>query len=105
MKKLLLLCGTSAAVVYVGTVIIGGLIRPGYSHMEDAISVVIIFISGRLSAAAMANHHPLFGLIERVTIGTFILWLFVVGRRMVQIESQPSHPMQLDVVGSISKGA
>ena len=50
------------------------------------ISVTIILISGGLSVAAMANDHPLFGLIERVTIGTFILWLFVISRRMLQIE-------------------
>lgn len=224
MKKLLMLCGTIAAVIYAGTVILGALIRPGYSHISDAISelvadgapnrflisslfliynlllvafgigsflevkdrsrgrrsgfigslalmlvglagvsmelafpqdpggnpttfagtmhlvmagiaslgtmvaivflalwfrnfsdlkgyvafswisVVIIFISGGLSAAAMANHHPLFGLIERVTIGTFILWLFVVGQKMIQLKNESAGPMHLKVLGSASKG-
>lgn len=68
------------------------------------ISVAIIFISGGLSAAAMANHHPLFGLIERVTIGTFILWLFVISSRMLQLEVAFSRQMHLAMVGSAPKG-
>lgn len=224
MKKLLMLCGTIAAVIYAGTVILGALIRPGYSHLADAISelvaygapnrfllsslfliynlllvafgiglflevkdrsrgrrsgfmgsqalilvglaglsmelafpqdpggtpatfagmmhlvmagvaslgtmvaivflafwfrnfsalkhyvtyswisVAIILISGGLSVAAMANYHPLFGLIERVTIGTFILWLFVISRRMLQIEDAFLRQMHLTMVGSAPKG-
>jgi len=41
MKKLLLLSGMSAAMVYVGSVILGGVIRPGYSHMSEAISELV----------------------------------------------------------------
>lgn len=219
-----MLCGTYAVVVYVGTVILGGIIRPGYSHLADAISelvadgapnrfllsslfliynvlliafgiglflevkdrsrgrrsgfigslalimvglagismelafpqdpggtpatfagtmhlvmagvaslgtmvaivflafwfrnfsalkhyviyslicVTIIFISGGLSATAMANQHPLFGLIERVTIGTFILWLFVISRRMIQLEDTFSRQMHLAMMDSAPKG-
>ena len=68
------------------------------------ISVTIIFISGGLSAAALASHHPLFGLVERVTIGTFILWLFIISRRMFQIEDAFSHQMHIAMVGSAPKG-
>ena len=201
MKKLLLLSGMLAAVVYAGTVILGGLIRPGYSHLSEAISelvaegapnrsllsslfliynlllsafglgiflktkdqprgqksgylgslalvlvgmagismelafpqdpggipttfagtmhlimagvaslgtmigvlmlglwfrnfsdlnglaaysivsAAVIFISGGLTAAAMANNFPFFGILQRITIGAFILWLFVVGQK------------------------
>jgi hypothetical membrane protein len=215
MKKLLMLCGIFAAVVYVGTVILGGLLRPGYSHMSMAISelvadgapnrallsslfllynalltvfgiglflmtnnpsrgrvsgiigslalmlvgiagismelafpqdpggtpstfagtmhfvmagvaslgtmlailmlafwfknfvdlkghvvysvisVATIFISGGLSAAAMANHHPLFGIVERITIFTFTLWIFVIGFKMVQLERKPQEQTHL----------
>jgi hypothetical protein len=200
MKKTLMLCGIAAAVIYLGTVILGGLLRPGYSHISMAISelvangapnrsllsalflfynillsifgvglflkansqprgrvsgiigslalvtvgiagvlmelafpqelggtattfagtmhlvmagvaslgtmvailtmafwfknvpalksyvkysltsVAIVFISGGMTAAAMANHSSLFGLIERITIFTFILWVFMIGR-------------------------
>ena len=41
MKKLLMLCGISAAIIYVGTVILGGLLRPGYSHISMAISELV----------------------------------------------------------------
>src|ERR1051326_6691699 len=41
MKKLLLLCGCFAAVLYVGTVILGGLLRPAYSHISMAISELV----------------------------------------------------------------
>lgn len=206
MKKLLLFCGIAAAILYTGTVILGGLIRPGYSHLVEAISelvadgapnrpllsslflvyntllglfglglllkvsnepngripgligsitlflvglagvlmelafpqdpggfattfagtmhlvmagiaslgtmvavltaglwfrnipefkryavysfasVAIIFVSGGFTAMAMANKFHYFGAIERITIGTFILWLFVIGLRTSQWE-------------------
>src|SRR6185295_5575008 len=41
MKKLLMLCGVSAAVIYIGTVILGGVLRPGYSHVSMAISELV----------------------------------------------------------------
>ena len=224
MKKLLMLCGIAAAVVYIGTVILGGLLRPGYSHISMAISelvadgapnrallsslfllyngllslfgiglflkansqsrgrrvgvigssalvlvgiagilmelvfaqepggtattfagtmhfvmagvaslgtmvgvltlglwfrnfsdlkgyvpysmisVALIFISGGLSAVAMANHSPLFGLIERITILTFTLWIFVIGWKVAQLEKEISDPMKFQVIRTISKG-
>jgi len=39
--RLLLFCGILAPVVYVGTVIVGGAIRPGYSHIAQAVSELI----------------------------------------------------------------
>jgi len=224
MKKLLMLCGISAAVVYVGTVILGGLLRPGYSHISMAISelvadgapdrallswlflvynalltvfgiglflktnspsrgrvsgiigslalmlvgiagilmelifpqepggtattfagtmhfvmagiasigtmvailslgrwfrnfpdlkgyvtysvisVSVIFISGGLSATALANHSALFGLIERITILTFTLWMFFVGLKMVRSEGESPEEKHFGIIGSTSKG-
>jgi hypothetical membrane protein len=224
MKKLLMLCGCSAAVIYVGTVILGGLLRPGYSHISMAISelvaegapnrallsssflvynilltafgvglflkvkgqsrgriggfvgslalvlvgvagilmelafaqepggtattftaimhfvmagiaslgtmvallgiglwfrnipemksyvlysiisVAVIFISGGSSVPAMANHSPLFGLIERITIFTFTLWMFVIGLQMFQLENATSDQTQFELIHSTSKG-
>ena len=221
MKKLLMLCGIFAAIVYVGTVILGGLLRPGYSHVSEAISelvadgapnrpllsslfllynvlasafgiglflraksqsrsqisgiigslalllvglagilmelafpqdrggtattfagtmhfvmtgiaslgtmvailllafwfrdfpglkgyvayswisVAIIFVSGGLTAAALANHHPLFGLIERITILTFTLWMLVIGLKMYQLEGESSDQMQFGVANQM----
>jgi hypothetical membrane protein len=67
-------------------------------------SVAIIFVSGGLTAAAMANHHPLFGLIERITIFTFTLWVFVIGRKLAQLEESPQQPLHLKISRSPSKG-
>jgi uncharacterized protein DUF998 len=224
MKKLLMLCGISAAIIYVGTVILGGLLRPGYSHISMAISelvadgapnrsllsslfllynalltvfgiglflkvnnqpgrklsglvgslalilvglagilmelvfaqepggtattftgimhfvmagvaslgtmvavlgiglwfrnipelksyvlysiisVAIIFVSGGSSVPAMANHSAVFGLIERITIGTFILWMFMIGLKMFQLEEEMPAHMQFEIARSTSKG-
>jgi Protein of unknown function (DUF998) len=224
MKKLLMLCGIFAAVVYVGTVILGGLLRPGYSHISMAISelvadgapnramlsslfllynalltvfgiglllktnspsrervsgiigslalvlvgmagilmelvfpqepggtarmfagkmhfvmagiaslgtmvailslglwfrkfpvlkgyvtyslisVLIIFLSGGLSAAALAYHSVLFGLIERITILTFTLWIFFVGLKMARWERESPEERHFGIMGSTSKG-
>jgi hypothetical protein len=69
------------------------------------ISVALIFLSGGLGAAAMANHSPLFGLIERTTIFTFTLWIFVVGRRMTQLEGGTHKSEQFKLLHSTSKGS
>jgi hypothetical protein len=214
MKKLLMLCGVSAAIIYVGTVLLGGWLRPGYSHISMAISelvadgapnrallsslfllynvlltlfgiglflevnsqsggrisgvlgsvalvlvgiagismelvfaqepggtaatftgimhfvmagiaslgtmvallmiglwfrnfpdlkgyviysvisVAVIFVSGGSSVVAMANHSPLFGLIERITILTFTLWVSVISWKMAQLEGEASDQMR-----------
>jgi hypothetical protein len=224
MKKILMLCGSFAAILYIGTVILGGLLRPGYSHISMAISelvadgapnrpllssfflvyntllsifgiglflkvnsqsgrktssfvgsialvlvgiagilmelvfaqesggtattfagimhfvmagvaslgtmvavlgiglwfrnipemknyvrysiisVAIIFVSGGSSVPAMANHSPLFGLIERITIGTFIVWLFITGLKMFQLEGETSTHRLFEIARSTSKG-
>jgi uncharacterized protein DUF998 len=69
------------------------------------LSVAVIFLSGGLGAAAMANHSPLFGLIERITIFTFTLWIFVIGWRMAQLEAEADKPEQFELLHSISKGS
>ena len=40
-RRLLLLAGAAAAVVYAFTVILGGIMRPGYSHLSQAVSELI----------------------------------------------------------------
>lgn len=48
--------------------------------MYSLISFIIIFISGLGNVILMNNGiGNFFGLVERITIGTFILWLFVTG--------------------------
>jgi hypothetical membrane protein len=224
MKKIFMLCGIAAAVLYVGTVILGGLLRPGYSHVSMAISelvaegapnrtllsasflvynilvslfgmglvlkvnryahgrvtgtigsltlvavgvagilmelafpqepggtattftgimhfvmagvaslgtmvaililafwfrsvpelksyfaysiisVAVVFASGGMSAAAIAYHSPFFGLVERITILTFIAWMFVIGRKIAQLEEKPQEQIHFKIARSTSKG-
>jgi hypothetical protein len=40
-RRYLLLCGLLAPPVYIGAVILGGLFRPGYSHMVDTVSELL----------------------------------------------------------------
>ena len=40
-NKVLMLCGIFAPVVYILTVILGGVLRPGYSHVSQAVSDLI----------------------------------------------------------------
>jgi hypothetical protein len=42
------------------------------------ISLLVVFVAGGLAAVSVANHSPIGGLIERITIGGFIQWLFVI---------------------------
>lgn len=61
---------------------------PGLKNcvLYSFISVAVIFISGGFTAMAMANKYQYFGAIERITIGTFILWVFVIALRMARQE-------------------
>jgi hypothetical membrane protein len=71
--------------------------------LYSMISVAVIFVSGGGSVVAMANHSPVFGLIERTTILTFTLWMFVISWKTAQLEETYA-PMQLQVIKPISKG-
>jgi hypothetical membrane protein len=46
------------------------------------ISVLVVFISGGLAAASVANQSPIGGLVERITIGGFLQWLFVIAIKL-----------------------
>jgi len=70
----------------------------------SVISVAIIFVSGGLTAAALANHSMLFGMIERITIFTFVLWMFVIGRKMAQLEVEADAQLGFEMSRSASKG-
>ena len=40
-RRMLFLCGIAAAVLYVVTVVVGGVLRPGYNHLSMAVSQLI----------------------------------------------------------------
>jgi hypothetical membrane protein len=41
MKKFFALSGMLASMIYIGTVVLGGILRPGYSHVTEAISELV----------------------------------------------------------------
>ncbi|MCL5996958.1 MAG: DUF998 domain-containing protein [Chloroflexi bacterium] len=71
MRKFLLLCGALGAVIYVVTVILGGVLRPEYSHVSQPISELV--------AASAPNRSLLSSLfiVYNVLIGTFGVGLFL----------------------------
>ena len=42
------------------------------------VTFVVVMISGGLGAAATTSRFPLAGLMERITIGVLLVWLFVI---------------------------
>lgn len=69
-NKVLMLCGILAPVVYVLTVILGGVLRPGYSHVSQAISDLMA-----TGAPNKSLLDPLFALYNLLAIA-FALGLF-----------------------------
>jgi hypothetical protein len=45
-------------------------------------SLVLVVVSGALGAAAIATSSPSLGLVERVTIGAFLQWVFVIALKL-----------------------
>jgi hypothetical membrane protein len=46
------------------------------------VTVTLVFVSGGLAAASIAQHWPFGGLLERCTIGLFQVWVFVQAWRL-----------------------
>jgi hypothetical protein len=69
-NKVLMLCGMLAPVVYVGTVTLGGILWPGYSHVSQAVSDLIA-----TGAPNKALLDPLFALYNLLAIA-FAIGLF-----------------------------
>ncbi len=59
----------------------------GYS----VISVIVIAFSGGFAALAAGRRSPVTGLWERITIGAFLLWIFVLGLRLVRSGRVAAH--------------
>jgi hypothetical protein len=53
---------------------------------------MIILVSGGITAAGAANHFSYFGLIERMTIGSFILWVFLFASKLPAVHSKLQAP-------------
>lgn len=53
---------------------------PKFKHLAafSITSSLIIFISGGITAAGAANQFKYFGISERITIGTYIIWILII---------------------------
>jgi hypothetical membrane protein len=56
--------------------------------LYSIISLVFIFVTGGTSAASAGMHSPIMGLLERLTIGGFIQWLFIISLKFNAIEKK-----------------
>ncbi|HSM23472.1 MAG TPA: DUF998 domain-containing protein [Anaerolineaceae bacterium] len=63
-----------------------------YYTVYSLVIFAIIFISGG-STPILGLDYPFFGILERITIGSFIIWLFVTAAMMYFIEIQRSTPI------------
>ncbi|MHB1104555.1 MAG: hypothetical protein ACYC0C_17625 [Devosia sp.] len=77
--------------------IFGG-IRAGRrgTRRVSALALAIVFVTGALAALGTASGWPLAGLLERMTIGTFLAWLavyaFATARASAGRPSAPASP-------------
>ncbi len=78
MRKLLILCGILAAIVYAGTVILGGAIRPGYSHVSQPISELVA--TGAPNRALLSSLFILYNLL----VGVFGVGLLLTAKSNLQ---------------------
>jgi len=72
-RRILLLAGAGATAVYVVSVILGGIIRPGFSHLSQAVSELI-----EIGAPNKNILNPLFLLYNLLTAG-FGIGLYFYG--------------------------
>ena len=65
---------------------------PKFKHLSvfSIISSVIIFFSGGITAAGAANQIKYFGIFERITIGTYIVWILVISIQIFFINLKSS---------------
>jgi hypothetical protein len=56
-------------------------------------SLLLVFVFGGLGAAAIATHSPYLGLVERVTIGGFLQWVFVIALKLAIVATAMERPV------------
>ena len=92
-RRILLLSGLAAPLLFIFTAVLGGALRPGYSHMADTVSE--LFSPGSPNRFLLTTLHSLFALLLTLfgiglfqfvqnigkfkTMGTAAAWLFILG--------------------------
>jgi hypothetical protein len=65
-----------------------------YYAAYSLVTFAIVFISGG-STPILGLSNPFFGVLERITIGSYVLWLFVTAAMMYSSEvMSPSSPLK-----------
>ncbi len=64
----------------------------GYS-IYSFTSAIIVFISGGLAAYTGATSSPILGIMERITIGGYLQWLFVVAVKLFSAQAPDASPI------------
>jgi Protein of unknown function (DUF998) len=72
----------------------------GYS-IYSFISGIVVIISGALAAYTGATLSPILGLMERITIGGFLQWMFVVALKLYTAQTPATSWKSEDAIGII----
>ncbi len=60
--------------------------KRNYPVLDIVASWAVCFVSGLATAVSTARGFLYMGLLERITIGSFIIWLLVTGIMMLRLE-------------------
>ena len=86
-KTHIALAGLSSLTTMINMLLIGLWLRgiPGMAGFSvySIISVIVVFITGGLTAVSGAKNSPVRGLLERLTIGSFLQWMLVIGVKLL----------------------
>jgi hypothetical protein len=92
----IVLAGLSSLTTILSMVLMGFWFRTiprlrGYS-IYSFISAIVVFISGGVAAYTGATLSPISGLMERITIGGFLQWLFVMALKLYTAQVPEASP-------------
>jgi len=85
-KLHIVFAGLSSLTTMLSILLMGLWFKVSQRHRKYAsysfLSVAIVFLTGGLAAVCVAHQSPFAGLVERITIGGFMQWLFVIALAM-----------------------
>lgn len=92
----IVLAGLSSLTTMLSMLLMGLWFRkqPGLQSygLYSFISVVVVFVFGGLAAVTGANRNLILGIMERLTIGGFLQWLFVIALKLYSSREMVAAP-------------
>jgi hypothetical protein len=80
--------GLSSLTTMISILLMGFWFKKSQRHRRftsySFLSVAAVFVTGGLAAISVAHQSPFAGLVERITIGGFMQWLFVIAFTMAR---------------------